>query len=91
MKCILMSIMVVAAFLAHRCETNPDPDPDTVDCEAVCENMEELQCEGWEGDPDAGVSCVEMCVDIASGPVEFDLECIAAAETCEAADECGGR
>ena len=45
--------------------------------EAACENMQALKCME-----------LDDCERALSGPIEYNVDCIAGAESCEAADAC---
>jgi len=57
-------------------------------CEQVCKHMTALDCPSAQPTPN-GASCVEVCENVqSSGMIEWNLDCRAAAATCESADEC---
>jgi hypothetical protein len=93
---IRIFLLAVAMF---GCESEPDWDdsgtPD--DCEAACERIEELGCDGAEGSPGPDeeygtkddVPCVEVCRNVMiEGGVSMHPACVSDAESCEAADAC---
>lgn len=64
-----------------------DPAPDA-DCAEVCARMEFLGCESAKPTPE-GTPCARVCQDIQdSGLIQWNLNCRAAAVSCEAADNC---
>lgn len=82
----------------------PPPAPIGDDCEAVCDRGRELRAaEGFTGcrwsigslgpdhKPNTGdeATCEQVCADTVASPVfEFPAACVAAAESCAAADAC---
>jgi len=91
-------------ILLSACTFNPDPvTPDPADdvvelCALACSNMQELNCDGWEGsageDDEYGtaddVSCSDVCIEIETSGTGISLHpgCVAVASSCEKADEC---
>lgn len=98
-------LLCIASLLcAARCQgpvvIDTDTDDNPADCVAACDNMEDLDCDGWQGSPgedevygtEDDVSCDEICEMIAEEPTaEIFPGCVAAAETCEAVDECSNQ
>ena len=66
------------------------------DCAAACANLEQLGCDGAEGSPgvdeeygtEDDVPCEDVCRDVMEGGITMHPACVAAAESCEAVDEC---
>lgn len=74
------------------------PDAGTIeDCQDACDNLQRLQCPGWQGSPGPDeifgtaddMSCVAVCEDIVADPAMtlFQL-CTAAANSCDEVEAC---
>ena len=85
--------------LVSRCQQHVEVDTadDPADCVAACNNMEDLDCDGWQGSPgedeefgtEDDVPCDEVCKMIAEeSSGEMFPGCVAAADSCEAVDAC---
>jgi hypothetical protein len=68
-------------------------------CAAACANLERLSCPGREGSPGPDdvfgtpddVSCTRTCAGVSAEAdlgVDLNLDCVAVAETCAAAEAC---
>ncbi len=84
-------ILIYVAALALACgPVLPDPpDPSKyvkgAQCDTACSHWQQLGCDFAEPTP-AGVECVEVCE--MSIPDAWNLECMAAIESCEQVDSC---
>jgi hypothetical protein len=98
-RLITLTLSFLAVMMFNGCTPEPDWDdsgtPD--DCEAACERIEELGCEGAEGSPgpdeeygtEDDVPCVEVCRNVmVEGGVSLHPACVAAADNCNAVDAC---
>jgi hypothetical protein len=101
---MVLSILTAAglafAVLLFRCSPEHDEWDDSGtpdDCEAACDNLLELGCDGAEGSPGPDeeygtpddVPCADVCREIMTeGGITMHPACVAEAESCEAVEEC---
>lgn len=94
MGCRPMRALLFTPFLlAAQCQfepkdeplPQPSPAPVVADCVRACEQLQSLGCPAGEPTPSG-----KLCTDwiCAGGPAAHNTQCIAAAESCEAAEEC---
>ena len=89
---VMMLTVVLCAVLAGCPAPLPPPVPPTgtPTCETACARLEQLGCNAAKATP-AGTPCITVCVNVeTSGVVIYGVECVTAAESCAAADRCGG-
>ena len=68
----------------------PAPPTGTPSCETACARLEQLGCNAAKPTP-GGTTCATVCTNVeTSGVVLYGVECVMVAETCAAADRCGG-
>lgn len=96
--------IVALAMLLASCGGSPlvppgppvPSDADAVEqCDAICDRLELLRCEGWQGNAgpdelagtDDDATCERACVDV-QAVVALNAGCIVAAGSCEAVDDC---
>jgi len=93
---------VLGAWLSTGCPPAPKPDPapkptPAADgCDAACRNLDRLNCPDRNArgrDDIAGtaddVPCAQACRDVeATGIVEMNTQCVAAAPSCSEARSC---
>jgi hypothetical protein len=78
--------VLLAALLLCGCTINYPESPDG--CPAACARLGVLSCEAGKPTPD-GATCEQVCSNVqASGLNRINTECIAAADSCAAAEEC---
>jgi hypothetical protein len=78
----------------YQLDTAQDAGDDV--CSEACVNLAELGCDGAEGSPgvdevygtEDDVPCDVICRETIAAGVDMHPICVAAAPTCEAADEC---
>lgn len=56
-------------------------------CSSWCKHAAALKCPS-AAPTKAGATCVEVCTNVQSGPVKFNLRCRSTAKTCALADSC---
>lgn len=95
---VVAAALLVLAFIVAMALTNcaaavaPDrKQPTGPTCTDACTHLRDLSCES--GQPSAGgTTCEEVCELVESTGVEeirWPRACVAAAETCAAAERCG--
>lgn len=99
----LLSAAVIAASTLGGCNvpiTPPVPPPSPQErgaCDAFCELIAHLECEGHEGSPGEDmkfgtaddVACPKVCRDMLEGDIyASDRPCLDTAQTCRAAEDC---
>lgn len=80
---------------------HPAPIEPERSCMDACMHMQDLGCQGWRGSPGEDeiwltkddVSCTRVCTDVEIEAIEapglsLHPDCVAAAASCGAADEC---
>jgi hypothetical protein len=85
MKYIPLLFLLGCAYI----RPTPLPPDATLDerCQAACENMKRLDVPGWEGSPN-GTPCAEVCEKRETEGFPFHADCLAAADSIEAAEGC---
>ena len=92
-------MLIAATLVSCRCtwppvptpSPTPTPSPDGgATCATACEHLGSLGCKA--STPTAkGATCTEVCENAESGGyVSWGVDCVVAAPSCSAADECGG-
>ncbi len=56
-------------------------------CAGWCSHAAALKCPSAKPTP-KGAPCIEVCINVQSGPVKFNLKCRVTAPTCALADAC---
>ena len=94
---LLVWFVVAACTPPLPPEPPPAPERDG-SCDAACDNLARLQCHGHEGSPgpdeaygtDDDMPCAVACrkIILADEHATLYQACVAAADSCESADEC---
>ena len=92
---------IILTLALCACGVLPPPNPQPVvqdvgGCDGSCATLRRLMCDGWRGsEGDDGhwgthddVSCAQVCADVVAAGIPMPTDCIAAADSCEAADAC---
>lgn len=90
---------LIVCMVLVGCVRDPLPPPSVADagCMEACDRLSELGCVGADGDtgPDRvrgtadDSTCEQACSDVlASGIVTYNVDCIASAASCKAAEGC---
>ena len=90
---ISLLLLWFASYLSGCGAVGPAGDPDN--CEAACERLAELQCDGWRGSPGRDrewgtaddADCETICRDVVKTGIPMNQKCVARVATCE---ELGG-
>lgn len=80
----LRTLALVPFLLAAQCQSGP-ADTKPRPCELACAKLQELGCPAGDPTPAGSPCSAWMC---AGGPAGANVLCIAAATSCEAAEEC---
>jgi hypothetical protein len=94
----MRTFIVAALFITAGCHPMPPPDPVPpgppptpvigASCAEYCAHAADLECPAAQPTP-GGASCEAVCLNVqGSGVLLWDLECRAAAPSCEAIDRC---
>lgn len=90
MAAVLVGAMLIVALTG--CATVP-PQPTPVgasSCETACARLAQLGCNAAKP-TSMGTPCATVCANVeTSGVVSYSVECVTTAESCAAADRCGG-
>ena len=84
-------LLLLLALVAGCPIPPPVPPPGSATCGDVCKRLAELECPAAKPTPN-GVSCTAVCENVqASNLIRWNLDCMAAALTCETADRCSDK
>ena len=86
---LLLLAVALAAFAGCPRPINPPPNPDaSPDCVSACARLAALGCRAGQPTP-KGRPCTDVCERAASsGVIEWDVACIARAQTCDETEGC---
>ncbi len=83
---LLLAALVLAGCPQPLPPVPPGPAPAGATCESVCAHGAELGCP-WAAPTPAFRSCADVC-GAAAAILPWNVDCIQAAPTCEAAEAC---
>jgi len=94
MKRFLAIVALMFVATASNCGTSPQPVPTPtpdaaphVSCVTVCQRGLEMGCK-WADPTPNGAECYDVCANVMTFGLKWDLTCRTNAQSCADADKC---